>query len=82
MSILADNSFESGTALIDEWTQQVWQRTHQRIAGLSLRLQQNAIRIQGTAPSYYIKQLALEGLMMCIAPRHLTIHDGIQVVQN
>lgn len=82
MSILTDNSAEHGMSLLEEWTQQVWQRTHRRISDLSLKLQQNAIRIQGTAPTYYVKQLALEGLMMCIAPRHMTIHDGIRVRQG
>jgi hypothetical protein len=65
--------------VLQQWANQVLQRTHQRLSDLSLKLQQNAVSIHGLAPSYYVKQLALEGLMMCIANRHLTIHDGIVV---
>ena len=81
MSILSHEpvSAQNPSELLQHWTHQVLQRTHRRIGELSLKMQQNAIRIQGIAPSYYVKQLALEGLMMCIASMHLTIHDGIQV---
>ena len=81
MSILTQASAvaDDATEMLQQWTHQVLQRTHRRINELSLKLQHNAVRIQGIAPSYYVKQLALEGLMMCIASMHLTIHDSIQV---
>lgn len=81
MTILPEHASanESTAELLQQWSRLVLQRTHQRLSDLSLNLQQNAIRIQGIAPSYYVKQLALEGLMMCIDRQHLTIHDSIQV---
>jgi hypothetical protein len=59
---------------------QVVQRTWGRIQALEVRVSHNLVVIRGRAPSYYVEQLALRGVLDVIeSPGAMRIELNIQV---
>ena len=56
------------------------QRTWGRLQGLEVRVSQDLIIVRGCAPSYYVEQLALQGVLDLVEPSGaMRIQLNIQV---
>jgi hypothetical protein len=67
----------------DELADRILERTRRQLSALQLRIGQQSVQISGVAPSFHVKQLALEALLDPTAPcGNLTIIDRIQVRQT
>ena len=56
------------------------QRTWGRLQGLEVRVSQDLIIVRGCAPSYYVEQLALQGVLDLVEPSGaMRIQLSIQV---
>ena len=59
---------------------QIRQRTWGRLQGLEVRVSHNLVIVRGRAPSYYVEQLALQGVLDLVEPSGaMRIRLNIQV---
>ena len=59
---------------------QVMQRTWGRIQALEVKVSPNLVVVRGRAPSYYVEQLALQGVLDLVEPAEaMRIQLNIQV---
>jgi hypothetical protein len=59
---------------------QVMQRTWGRLQALEVKVSQNLVVVRGRAPSYYVEQLAVQGVLDVIEPAGaMQIELNIQV---
>jgi hypothetical protein len=59
----------------------IGQRTWGRLQGLEVKVSHDLVIVRGRAPSYYVQQLALQGVLDLVAPSsamriQLNIHVG------
>jgi hypothetical protein len=64
-------------------TERIVQRTGQRIKSLRVEVNQDRVIIQGRAATYFLKQLALQGVFDVLGPRCPTrVQLDVQVVSR
>ena len=71
---------EAEQALERAIERQIRQRTWGRLQGLEVRVSQDLVIVRGRAPSYYVEQLALQGILDLVEPSGaMRIQLNIQV---
>ena len=71
---------EADLALERAIERQIRQRTWGRLQGLEVRARHDLVIIRGRAPSYYVKQLALQGVLELVGSAGaMRIHLHVEV---
>jgi hypothetical protein len=64
--------------LIDKLWQQIEFRTWRRVRDLNIQIEDGQIVVRGTAPTYYVKQLALRAICDVAAATPLSIRIDVE----